>query len=77
MANKKIMIVGHTDTSGSEAYNLGLSKRRSQAVKEFLVSNYQIDPARIETTGEGESNTLPGKSGNAPINRRVEFYRIQ
>ncbi|NOQ13445.1 MAG: OmpA family protein [Methyloprofundus sp.] len=77
MANKKIMIVGHTDTTGPETYNLDLSKKRSQAVKEFLVSNYQIDPARIETTGQGESNTLSGKSGSAAINRRVEFYRIQ
>ncbi|WP_428353167.1 OmpA family protein [Methyloprofundus sp.] len=77
MTNENIMIVGHSDSTGHENYNLELSKRRSQAVKEFLVSNYQIDPARIETTGKGESDTLQGKPGDSPVNRRVEFYRIQ
>lgn len=77
MTNTNIMLVGHTDSTGYESYNLELSKRRSQAVKEFLVSNYQIDPTRIETTGKGESDTLQGKPGDSPVNRRVEFYRIQ
>lgn len=77
MAQESIMIVGHTDITGSDNYNLNLSEKRSQAVKSFLVTHYQIDPARIETTGRGEMDTLPGKSGHASINRRVEFYRIQ
>ena len=77
MADENIMIVGHTDAIGPETYNLDLSQRRSLAVKEFLVSNYQVDPARIKTSGKGESDTLPGKSKKSSINRRVEFYRIQ
>jgi outer membrane protein OmpA-like peptidoglycan-associated protein len=77
MVDKKIMIVGHTDGSGSKDYNLDLSRKRSKSVKEFLVSNYQIDPTRIKTSGKGESDTLPGKPRNAPTNRRVEFYGIQ
>ena len=77
IANKNIMIVGHTDASGPESYNLDLSKKRSQSVKDFLVSNYQIDPTRIKTSGKGESSTLPGKPRDASVNRRVEFYRIE
>lgn len=77
MANENIMIVGHTDAVGSEIYNLDLSQRRAQAVKRFLVSHYQVDPVRIQTSGKGESDTLPGKAGHSSINRRVEFYRIQ
>ena len=77
MADKNIMIVGHTDAVGPEIYNLDLSQRRAKAVKEFIVSNYGVDPARIKVSGKGESDTLPGKSENSSINRRVEFYHIQ
>ncbi len=77
MVNENIMIVGHTDSLGSDSHNLTLSKKRSQSVKDFLVSNYQIEPTRIKTSGKGESSTLPGKSGEASVNRRVEFYHIQ
>lgn len=73
MSDKHIVVVGHTDASGSKNYNLNLSKKRSQSVKEFLVSNYQIDPTRIKTTGKGESETLPGKPLSSSNNRRVEF----
>ncbi len=77
MANESIMIVGHTDATGSKSYNLALSEKRSQSVKEFLVSNYQIGPTRIKTSGKGESSILRGKPKNSPINRRVEFYLIK
>ncbi len=76
MANETIMIEGHTDAKGSEQYNMDLSKKRSQAVRDFLISNYQIAPSRIKTTGKGESSPLPNKSKFDPLNRRVEFFRI-
>jgi len=77
MANERIRIVGHTDASGLETYNLNLSERRAQAVKDYLVSYFSISPARIEVIGKGETEILPGKSPNSPLNRRVELYRIQ
>ncbi len=77
VANEKVMIEGHTDASGSESYNLSLSKRRAKAVSDYLISNYQIDPARINTAGRGESSPLPGISKFDSLNRRVEFFRIQ
>ena len=77
MINENIMIVGHTDTSGSEPYNLNLSKKRAQAVRDFLTSNYQIEQNRIKTVGKGESEILPGEPSTSALNRRVEFYRIQ
>ena len=76
MADQNIMIVGHTDASGEETYNLFLSKKRAEAVKSFLVSNYQIDPVRLKIMGKGELEILPGKPSNSSINRRVEFFRI-
>jgi outer membrane protein OmpA-like peptidoglycan-associated protein len=46
-------LVGHTDSTGPEAHNLRLSKRRAEAVKAFLVDR-GIAPERISTEGRGE-----------------------
>ncbi len=76
-----VAIIGHTDSKGAEAYNLELSKKRAEAVKQWLVSQAGIDPSRIEPTGKGEnepvaSNTNPDGSDNSEgrqKNRRVEI----
>jgi len=76
-----VVIIGHTDSKGSETYNLELSKKRAEAVKKWLVSNAEVDQSRIETTGKGESepiapNTNPDGSDNPEgrqKNRRVEI----
>jgi outer membrane protein OmpA-like peptidoglycan-associated protein len=76
-----VAIIGHTDSKGAEAYNLELSKKRAEAVKQWLVSQAEIDSSRIETTGKGESepvvpNTNPDGSDNPEgrqKNRRVEI----
>jgi len=76
-----VAIIGHTDSKGAEAYNSELSKKRAEAVKQWLVSQAGIDPSRIETTGKGESesvapNTNPDGSDNPEgrqKNRRVEI----
>jgi OOP family OmpA-OmpF porin len=70
-----IKIIGHTDSDGSDSDNLTLSKKRADAVKLFLVKNFDIEGARLLTDGEGEAkpvdnnNTAEGKANN----RRVEF----
>jgi len=77
-ADVKIKIVGHTDSDGSDASNLELSRKRSGAVKDALVKDFGIDASRIETEGKGESSpvannkTKEGKAGN----RRVEFIKL-
>jgi len=74
----KLSIEGHTDSDGEEAYNLDLSQRRAASVKAYLVSSYQIDGARLETKGFGESKpidantTAEGKANN----RRVELVKL-
>lgn len=68
----RIMVAGHTDSDGSEAFNQDLSVRRAEAVRSALVSQ-GVSPARITTMGFGESqpiadnNTAAGKQ----LNRRV------
>ena len=71
---RSINIVGHTDSSGSEAYNQALSKRRAIAVKDYLVGR-GISPQVLSTEGMGESSPVASnatREGRAR-NRRVEL----
>ena len=71
----KLTIAGYTDNIGGDKYNLGLSQRRSAAVKRALVERYHEDPSRLSTAGYGDSSpidtndTLEGRARN----RRVEL----
>ncbi len=68
-----IIAVGHTDATGPDAYNQGLSVKRSEAVKAYLVSK-GIDKSRIYTEGKGEKQPVADnktRAGRAQ-NRRVE-----
>jgi len=69
----KITITGHTDNVGSEDYNMKLSLRRAEAVRDYLVG-LGIDPGKLEVKGEGMTNPMADNStaeGRAK-NRRVE-----
>jgi outer membrane protein OmpA-like peptidoglycan-associated protein len=72
-ATQKVVIEGHTDAVGTEQYNEGLSQRRAQSVRRYLVAVHGIDAARLEAIGRGEASPLPGRSPNAGENRRVQF----
>lgn len=74
----KIKIVGHTDSDGNDAANLELSQKRAEAVKQKLVSEFNIDADRIQPSGKGEKEPLGDnktREGKAQ-NRRVEFIKI-
>jgi outer membrane protein OmpA-like peptidoglycan-associated protein len=70
----KIVIEGHTDSDGTEEYNLDLSRLRAQSVANFVSTN-QVDPTRFTIMGYGETQpvaentTIDGKQAN----RRVEI----
>lgn len=69
-----IDVLGHTDSTGSDAYNLDLSQRRAQSVANALQS-YGVNPVRIATQGYGENQPIADnstESGRA-ANRRVEI----
>jgi outer membrane protein OmpA-like peptidoglycan-associated protein len=70
----KILIEGHTDSIGTEEYNLGLSKRRAQAVQEFLISQ-DVDESRLSSEGYGESHPVADNSTEEgrQLNRRVDL----
>lgn len=68
-----VLVVGHTDSTGSDSYNQGLSERRAASARSFLVSA-GLGPSRIEAAGRGETEpvatnqTVEGRQAN----RRVE-----
>ena len=68
-------VTGHTDSTGSDAYNLDLSQRRALAVANYLAQVGQIDGRRFAVAGFGESlpvATNATEAGRA-LNRRVEI----
>ena len=66
---KNVFLIGHTDTSGTEEYNIALSERRAQSVADYL-ARLGTDPARMQVVPKGE--TEPTGLGDAK-DRRVEF----
>lgn len=76
--NLKVEVDGHTDNTGTAAYNMTLSERRAKAVRDFFVAR-GIDPARLTTKGFGFSKPAASnktKEGRAK-NRRVELTPVQ
>ena len=69
-----ILIEGHTDSIGTEEYNLDLSQRRAQAVYEFLISQ-DVDADRMSWDGYGESRPVADNSTDEgrQRNRRVDL----
>jgi len=72
-----IVVIGHTDSSGEEAYNQALSERRSMAVADYL-SNGGIPGQRLSTEGRGElaPRASNDTAANRMANRRVEIDLI-
>jgi outer membrane protein OmpA-like peptidoglycan-associated protein len=71
----RLKIIGHTDNTGSAAYNQDLSSRRAANVSAALVGGYGIDPARLSFEGAGMSRPIESNDtdeGRAK-NRRVEL----
>lgn len=68
---KRFLIEGHTDSSGSRSMNMDLSKRRAQAVADYLAS-LGVRSDRLEVRGYGPDRPLPGHRPSSPDNRRVE-----
>jgi outer membrane protein OmpA-like peptidoglycan-associated protein len=72
--DRNLTIEGHTDSQGSESYNMDLSRRRAEAVRNYLVQrDYKADRIKARGLGEGQpvadNNTTEGRANN----RRVEI----
>jgi len=73
----KLLIEGHTDSTGDADHNLDLSKRRAEALKTVLAAQFKIDASRLTTAGLGA--TKPVDTNDTPQgrsqNRRVELVK--
>ena len=72
--NSLIDVMGHTDSTGSDEYNLDLSRRRAESVSNYLVSR-GVARARVESIGYGEEFPIAdnGTEAGRSQNRRVEI----
>src|SRR5687768_5061699 len=72
--NSDLLIVGHTDSRGDDAYNMNLSQRRANAASAYLQSR-GVPMARIKTSGRGEMEPVASNASDAGMqqNRRVEI----
>jgi outer membrane protein OmpA-like peptidoglycan-associated protein len=72
---KRILVVGHTDSTGSYAHNMELSRRRAKSVRDYLVSQ-GISANKIQTKGVGSTDPAipkPKNKSEQAENRRVEI----
>lgn len=66
------IVAGHTDAKGGADYNQALSQRRAHAVRDFLVSNFAIDPGKLIAIGYGKEQLKRPDEPFAGVNRRVQ-----
>ena len=76
LAGKKFRIEGHTDSVGSRDFNVDLSKRRAQAVVDYLAAK-GADRSRFSVTGYGFDKPIAGLDASAGANRRVEVVLVK
>ncbi|MGV8917503.1 MAG: OmpA family protein [Pseudomonas sp.] len=71
--DRKVIVEGYTDASGSDSYNVSLSERRANSVRMALVQ-MGVDPSRVVTQGYGKQYPVADNSSNSgrAQNRRVE-----
>jgi outer membrane protein OmpA-like peptidoglycan-associated protein len=76
---EKLVISGHTDSSGNEELNLQLSQARADAIKTYLIDHFKTDASRITAIGYGSSNPIVEETTDEHkrLNRRVEFEIIK
>jgi OOP family OmpA-OmpF porin len=71
--DRVVELEGHTDSRGTDAYNLGLSQRRAEAVMAELVGRFGISPSRVSAKGFGESQPI---ESNDSAQGRAENRRV-
>jgi outer membrane protein OmpA-like peptidoglycan-associated protein len=76
LAGAVVMLGGHTDAKGGDGYNQGLSERRAETVKKFLVENYHISTDTLISTGYGKRELKNAADPFAAENRRVQIVNM-
>ncbi|MEL1263624.1 OmpA family protein [Pseudoxanthomonas putridarboris] len=77
LAGRRIGIHGHTDAVGSAEANLRLSRQRAEAVRDYLVRQFQLPASRLDVQGHGEARLKRPESPEDEANRRVEIIVLE
>ena len=72
----RVRVEGHTDSTGSQAHNIALSRRRAQSVAEYL-SQAGVESQRLEAVGMGYSDLLLPHDPKSAANRRARVVPIR
>jgi len=71
------VVAGHTDAAGGEEYNQGLSERRADAIKRYLVDKYGLNGTDLVTVGYGKSKLKDPSQPLSEVNRRVQVVNME
>jgi OmpA-OmpF porin, OOP family len=70
------LVEGHTDSTGRADHNMALSKRRAEAVKDYLVTAYGVPRNRLQAIGRGQTMPINASDPANPANRRVQVVNL-
>jgi outer membrane protein OmpA-like peptidoglycan-associated protein len=73
---KSFLIEGHTDAAGSPQVNTPLSRRRAEAVRDYLIHEMGVSPSRLQAVGKGSADPANPADPYAAENRRVVVINI-
>jgi len=76
LQGQTFFIVGHTDAKGAREYNLELSIRRAKAIRDALVTTFQVPGDYLFAIGMGEEQLREPSKPDAAINRRVQLINV-
>jgi len=76
LAGSLVLLGGHTDAKGGDAYNQRLSERRAEAVKRYLIESYHIPAANLVSAGYGKEGMKNPEDPFAAANRRVQISNV-
>jgi len=71
------VVAGHTDGIGGEAFNQGLSERRADTIKNYLVQKFGINGSDLVTVGYGKTKLKDAQNPADPLNRRVQVVNME
>ena len=72
----KFLIVGHTVSTGKRDYNLTLSQRRADVIRDIMIGTFKISPKRLLAIGLGEEQMLDSLHPSAPVNAQIQLMAV-
>jgi OmpA-OmpF porin, OOP family len=70
------LVIGHTDSVGGRQYNVGLSQRRAESIRNALIDPFGVNPGILEAVGMGEEQLRDPRNPTSGVNRRVQLINV-